>query len=235
MNAGKKHVGGPGTRYRAHLRVRVLARRAGLAALLSVPLCVLVAPPASADCVGFGSETERVAAAQDRAAVTALGTPTSMQTYSRPPSGGVPITVYTFVVDTGIKGATAGDSIKIAAPQDNSIARTFDIGRRYFLAPSSSDKSFETGVDLASLAPYVDNQCSPTAPVDELSADFTNQWPTSSTISPTSSAAPVTTEGAMVDDGTTGDDGAGPILLGVVAALVVVGGGAFVLVRRLRR
>lgn len=39
----------------------------------------------------------------------------------------------------------------------------------------------------------------------------------------------------MVDDGSTGDNGARTILLGVVAVLVVIGGGVVLLVRRLRR
>ena len=142
--------------------------------------------------------------------------------------------VYTFTIDTGIKVVQAGESIKVAAAQDNSNARAFEIGKRYFLAPSASGQD-SGGGDLTQLAPYSDNECSPTAALDELSPAFAEQWPTSSTTSPTGSSAPSITEGDMVDDGSAGDDAAGPILLGVVAVLVVIGGGVVLLVRRLRR
>ncbi|MBJ7324872.1 MAG: hypothetical protein JHC70_21345 [Rhodococcus sp.] len=143
--------------------------------------------------------------------------------------------VYTFTIDTGIKGVQAGESVKVAAPQDNSNARTFEISKRYFLAPTESRQD-SGGGDLTRLAPYADNACSPTAALDELSPAFADQWPTtstSSTAAPTGSATPLAIEGDMVDDGSTGDDGAGPILLGVVAMVVVVAGGSVLLVRRL--
>ncbi|TFI41755.1 hypothetical protein E4P29_19815 [Rhodococcus sp. 1R11] len=211
--------------------------RAVLTALMTVSLGVLIAPTAFADCAGFGSETERVTFARDRAAIAAIATPTAVETTPRPPSGGLPVAVYTFTIDTGIKGVEAGESVKVAAPQDNSNARTFEIGRRYFLAPTESRQD-SGGGDLTRLAPYADNACSPTAALDELSPAFANQWTptsTSSTAAPTGSATPLAIEGDMVDDGSTGDDGAGPILLGVVAVVVVVAGGSVLLVRRLRR
>lgn len=142
--------------------------------------------------------------------------------------------VYTFTIDTAIKGVDAGEDIEVAASQDNSNARTFEIGKRYFLAPSASVHDLGGG-DLTGLAPYSDNACSPTAALDALSPAFAEQWPTSSTPSPTGGASPSTTEGAMVDDGSTGDNGAGAMLLGVVAVVVVAGIGAVLLVRRLRR
>jgi hypothetical protein len=205
-------------RFSTHRRVC----RAVLTALMTVSLGVLVAPTASADCVGFGSEVERVTFARDRAAIAAIATPTA---------------VYTFTIDTGIKGVVAGESVKVAAPQDNSNARTFEIGKRYLLAPTESRQD-SGGGDLTRLAPYADNACSPTAALDELSPAFAGQWPTtstSSTTAPTGSATPLATAGHMVDDGSTGDDGAGPVLLGVVAVVVVVAGGSVLLVRRLLR
>ncbi len=211
--------------------------RAVLTVLMTVSLGVLVAPTASADCVGFGSETERVTFARDRAAIAAIATPTAVETTPRPPSGGLPVAVYTFAIDTGIKGVEANEIVKVAAPQDNSNARTFDIGKRYFLAPFASGEDSGSG-DLTRLASYADGACSPTAALDELSPAFADQWPTtstSSTAAPTGSETPLAIEGDMVDDGSTGDDGAGTILLGVVAMVIVVAGGSVLLVRRLLR
>ena len=80
------------------------AHRVGLAVLTTLSLCVLVAPTASADCVGFGSEAERIAFSRDRAAIAAIATPTAVETSPRPPSGGAPVAVYTFTIDTALDG-----------------------------------------------------------------------------------------------------------------------------------
>jgi len=205
-------------------------RRAAVTALLMVPFCLLVAPTASADCVGYGSEKERVDTARDRAALVALGTPTAIENYPRPLSGGAAVSVYTFTIDTGIQGVAAGDTVKIAAAQGSSISRTFEIDRRYFLAPSTSDRDSTFGVDLAKLAPYADGACSPTAPLDELSSTFTDQWPASSGVSPTADPSPSAVP--TLADGSDGNGGRN-LAIGAVVAVVLVGGiGTALIVRR---
>ena len=205
-------------------------RRAAVTALLMVPFCLLVAPTASADCVGYGSEKERVDTARDRAALVALGTPTAIENYPRPLSGGAAVSVYTFTIDTGIQGVAAGDTVKIAAAQGSSISRTFEIDRRYFLAPSTSDRDSTFGVDLAKLAPYADGACSPTAPLDELSSTFTDQWPASSGVSPTADPSPSAVP--PLADGSDGNGGRN-LAIGAVVAVVLVGGiGTALIVRR---
>lgn len=207
-------------------------RRAVVTALLMVPFCLLVAPMASADCVGYGSEKERVDIARDRAALVALGTTTAIENYPRPLSGGASVSVYTFTIDTGIQGVLAGDTIKIAAAQASSISRTFEIGRQYFLAPSTSDRENTIGVDLTELAPYTDNACTPTAPLDELSSTFTEQWPSSSAVSPTADPSP--SIDPVPVDGSDGNGGRN-LAIGAVVAVALVGGIGTALIARRRR
>jgi hypothetical protein len=180
--------------------------------------------------VGYGSEDERVDTARDRAALVALGTTTAIENYPRPLSGGAAVSVFTFSIDTGIQGVAAGDTVKIAAAQGSSVSRTFEMGQRYFLAPSTSDRDSTFGVDLAKLAPYSDGACSPTSPLDELSSTFTEQWPDSSAVSPTADPSPSAVP--TLADGSDGNGGRN-LAIGAVVAVVLVGGiGTALIVRR---
>lgn len=105
--------------------------RAGavIAACFALLNCV-AAGFAAADCVGYATESERIEFADNHAALIATATATALERHDRTETGGAPIDVYTFTIDAIHHGEVSSPTVRTAAPQGSSIARTFRIGER---------------------------------------------------------------------------------------------------------
>lgn len=209
--------------------------------LLAIGFGVSMASTASADCVGYSTEQARINSALDSADLVAIGTATAIDRKDRPPAGGVPVDVYTFTVEQVFRGNGVGETVRIAAPQDSSISRSFVVGERYFLAPA--DTSRDRGwapTDMAAFAPYLDHSCSPTIALADVGPDFSaaaatafaGTTPTSGVSSSTSAQIPESTEGGTTAQDNSTDWRTPAIVLVVALALAA---GITVVILRTRR
>ncbi|MGW8538437.1 hypothetical protein ACWGK5_30350 [Rhodococcus qingshengii] len=199
--------------------------------LLALGFGVAMAPTAWADCVGYSTEQDRINSARDSADLVAIGTATTIDGKDRPTAGGVPVDVYTFTVEQVFRGSGVGETVRIAAPQDSSISRSFVLGERYFLAPAdtSQDRGWAP-IDVVAFAAYLDHLCSPTVALVDVGPDFPDAvatafagtTPTSEASSSDSAQIPQPT----VDEATDQDnstDWRTPSLVLVVSLALVVG------------
>ncbi|HEY5852618.1 MAG TPA: hypothetical protein VIW24_00860, partial [Aldersonia sp.] len=137
-------------------------------------LLALIAAPHSAvaDCVGYATEADRIDTARRAYPLAAIGTVTSVEHFDRQATGGLPIDVYTITIDTIYQGDIPDKTIRVAAPLDSTITRTFVVGDDYFIAPRDARNHNWQPTNVARFAPYVEDACTPTIALKETTAGF---------------------------------------------------------------
>jgi hypothetical protein len=140
----------------------------------------------------------------------------------------VPIDVYTFTVDTIHRCDVSGSTVRVAAPQDSSISRSFAIGERYFLAAHDTTRDHGwSPTDIGRVAPYVDDACTPTIALRETSTGF---------LTAVASTFPADTSPGNTSSAPGEDDDSTLVAIAIAAAAAaLLATGASVAIRRMRR
>lgn len=152
-----------------------LILRAAVVFVLALTAAIAAHGTATASCaVGYSTDTDRIDAAYENSDVIVTGTVVALDDRSEDDTGGLPLTIATVAVDANYRNTAnphAG-TVRVANPGNNSITRTFTLGRRYFVAARSAQGDTTWDTDMARWAPYLDNICTPTIETSALSATF---------------------------------------------------------------